>query len=293
MFVRSWGDPSSKKTALLLHGLASSSISWRKIAKELVADGYYVTAPDLPGHGRSQWEGKYSLEDVSSRIVELLPTKPDLLVGHSIGGLIVAYIAAYKVKATNTVLVDPVFTFPSLPPIVFLTRKIFNLIVSKNFLYGLRKKRFGKREANIMLNNTRHWDTATTLLLKSDVSLVKKFITQNKNILIVRPERSYLLPQSLIRRFPVETVKTVTVKKTSHNLHLEDKVGFIDILKDFLNITTEPGVVNAPVVESVTDTTAIRVSDPVNTAEPVVAAVKEETHRVLKPVTNVTPAVTV
>ena len=90
-----WGRPSNPPL-LLQHGGRDHARSWDRIA-EALADDYYVVAPDLRGHGDSQWEtgGEYSIrQNVVDYlgIVERLDGPVNVLA-HSYGGLI-TYLAA-------------------------------------------------------------------------------------------------------------------------------------------------------------------------------------------------------
>ncbi|KAF9233203.1 Alpha/Beta hydrolase protein [Melanogaster broomeanus] len=104
-----WGSPTATKHALLIHGLTSSSHTWHRIAPPLAAQGYLVTAPNLLGHG-----SRRSTDYHISAIVEdlrpyLFQTNYDLIIGHSLGALIVMSLFPYlpQLHPTAIVLVDP------------------------------------------------------------------------------------------------------------------------------------------------------------------------------------------
>ena len=50
--VCTWGNPADPPI-LLLHGMLDQGATWEMVATRLAADGFYVVAPDLRGHGRS------------------------------------------------------------------------------------------------------------------------------------------------------------------------------------------------------------------------------------------------
>ena len=81
---------------VLIHGITSSSQTWRAVLPGLAAH-YTVIAPDLLGHGRSaKPRGDYSLGSYASGIRDLLlalghPTAT--VVGHSLGGGIAMQLA--------------------------------------------------------------------------------------------------------------------------------------------------------------------------------------------------------
>ena len=86
------GGPEAGQPVLLLHGGGQTRHSWSKALSELAAAGYRVTAPDLRGHGDSQWctQGGYALDDYIvdlGLIMDSLPSAP-VLVGASLGGVV-------------------------------------------------------------------------------------------------------------------------------------------------------------------------------------------------------------
>lgn len=95
--VSTWGDPAAPPV-MLLHGLRDHSRSWDWTAQAL-AGRYYLIAPDLRGHGDSDWtelEG-YSL---SSYVLDLADVASAFgleryaIVGHSLGGALGLRLAA-------------------------------------------------------------------------------------------------------------------------------------------------------------------------------------------------------
>jgi pimeloyl-ACP methyl ester carboxylesterase len=90
------GDP-NRQPVLLLHGGGQTRHSWGRAAVELAAQGYYVVALDLRGHGDSGWaaDADYTLDahiaDIRAVIRRL--HRPPALIGASMGGLIALSVA--------------------------------------------------------------------------------------------------------------------------------------------------------------------------------------------------------
>lgn len=91
---RVWGSPGAEPL-VFLHGLGEGAADWDAVAPAF-ARCRRVYAPDLRGHGRSDWPGDYSVElmeaDVRGFLDALKLDRVDL-IGHSMGGL-VAYLLA-------------------------------------------------------------------------------------------------------------------------------------------------------------------------------------------------------
>lgn len=80
--------------ALLLHGAGGASCSWRGVAP-LLAAGFTVIAPDLPGHGFTDPapRGGATLPGMARALAALLAAmgaQPALAVGHSAGAAVLA-----------------------------------------------------------------------------------------------------------------------------------------------------------------------------------------------------------
>lgn len=102
------------KAVVLLHGLAASKEIWGPLAEELAASNWQIIAPDLMGFGDSpkpQWS-KYTVQDharmVSATLKRLGVKAPVTIIGHSMGCLVAAHLAAKQPKLVKRlVLYEP------------------------------------------------------------------------------------------------------------------------------------------------------------------------------------------
>jgi pimeloyl-ACP methyl ester carboxylesterase len=95
---------------VLIHGITSSSRTWRQVMHGL-AERHTVVAPDLLGHGRSgKPRGDYSLGAYASGVRDLLAVlglSRATVVGHSLGGGIAMQFAyQFPERVARLVLVD-------------------------------------------------------------------------------------------------------------------------------------------------------------------------------------------
>jgi pimeloyl-ACP methyl ester carboxylesterase len=105
-----WGDRDAP-SMLLIHGGRDHCRNWDWVAEEL-RDDYHIIAPDLRGHGDSEWlvGGSYNQIDYVYDIAQLLhQTKatPTTIIGHSLGGSIsVLYSGLYPENVTKLVSIE-------------------------------------------------------------------------------------------------------------------------------------------------------------------------------------------
>lgn len=105
-----WGDP-SKPPLLLQHGMRDHCRSWDWVAQRFCRD-WYVIAPDLRGHGDSDWAvgGDYSMLGFVYDLAELirqLGLAPLTIVGHSLGGNVtLRYTGIYPENVRKLVVIE-------------------------------------------------------------------------------------------------------------------------------------------------------------------------------------------
>lgn len=95
--VLTWGDPANPPV-LLIHGLRDHARNWDWIAGAL-AGRYCLVAPDLRGHGDSDWacSGAYGTAEYVLDLAEVVIAREldrFSIVGHSLGGVLGLRLAA-------------------------------------------------------------------------------------------------------------------------------------------------------------------------------------------------------
>ena len=105
-----WGNPGAPPL-LLLHGGRDHCRNWDWVAEALRQD-WHILAPDLRGHGDSQWApgGSYNMADYVYDIAQLLHQSsrtPVAIVGHSLGGAIALhYAGTYPANVSKLVAIE-------------------------------------------------------------------------------------------------------------------------------------------------------------------------------------------
>jgi len=90
---------SSDPVLILVHGFGGSTFGWRHVMEPLAASEFYVVALDLPGFGLAEkgWSGAYDHASHAKfvlAVMDQMQINEAVLAGHSMGGNVVAWIAA-------------------------------------------------------------------------------------------------------------------------------------------------------------------------------------------------------
>jgi pimeloyl-ACP methyl ester carboxylesterase len=105
-----WGS-GDKPPLLLIHGGRDHARNWDWVAQDLRRD-YHIIAPDLRGHGDSQWAigGSYAMVDYVLDVAQLLDALqlfPITIIGHSLGGAIaLQYTGVYPDRVRKLVAIE-------------------------------------------------------------------------------------------------------------------------------------------------------------------------------------------
>ena len=111
-----WGNK-RLPSLLLLHGIHDHCHTWDWTAEHL-RDDFHVVAPDLRGHGDSEWSkgGSYSYLEYVGDIEQLVRQQelvPLTIVAHSMGGTIASFFAGlYPELVRRLVLIEPIGLYP-------------------------------------------------------------------------------------------------------------------------------------------------------------------------------------
>lgn len=172
--VRYWTyNSSDKPVCVLIHGITGSHEGFEYIIAHL--DDFHIIVPDLPGFGESKLTlQKFSADELAKQtnaFVKALNLKNrPYLVGHSMGGLIVASMLSQNPELFHqkTVLISPVAT-----RVQYLdSRKVGELVGRWQYYLGKRVPKAGPRLVKSRLISR----IATFALLTADDKDLRKRI---------------------------------------------------------------------------------------------------------------------
>lgn len=111
-----WGNAGAPPL-LMIHGGYDHARNWDWMAQELRRD-YHIIAPDLRGHGDSEWGlgGSYMLADFVYDIAQILRhtgLKPVRIIGHSFGGFLsLLFAGTFPEMVHRLIAIDPFIHSP-------------------------------------------------------------------------------------------------------------------------------------------------------------------------------------
>jgi len=114
-----WGNDAAPPL-ILIHGGRDHCRSWDEVARALQPN-FHVLAPDLRGHGDSDWAkgSSYSLSDYVydlTRLMQSAAVQEAAVVGHSMGGMIgLMFAGAYPDRVSRLAVLDGVTVLPGSP----------------------------------------------------------------------------------------------------------------------------------------------------------------------------------
>lgn len=114
-----WGNPAAPPPLVLLHGWRDHCRNWDWVAQQL-RDEWHVIAPDLRGHGDSEWanDGQYLSSYVYDllQLIDQLRLAPVNIIAHFLGGHIATrYAGLYPEKVQRLMVVVGLGKLPNSP----------------------------------------------------------------------------------------------------------------------------------------------------------------------------------
>ena len=240
---------SGTKTAILIHGIMSDSRAWHRVTAELESHGFRVLAVDLAGHGRSPRARQYSpaawAHDVVETLEPLLDGPPEVVMGHSLGGL-VASLVADRLAPRAAIYIDPAFSFPS--GVRGWAFKAFFAIAPRPRRSALVRMnpKWSAADVDIEVATLRDWDKRTILGFTDTRRLVPpaRLVAPT---LVVLAEKSLLITARVAGQLRRQGMTVETVEGTGHTVFRDDHTGFMDTVVSWLRGLSPVSVVPSKV----------------------------------------------
>jgi pimeloyl-ACP methyl ester carboxylesterase len=229
LHVREWGT--GDRVAVLIHGITSDGSGWHRFAPDLAARGYRVLAPDLRGHGLSP-RGPYSPEAWADDLVESVPARPELALGHSLGGLTLA-LAAHRLRPARAVYEDPAWRVrpdrAGVGAVAFAAQKGWGRAE-----VAAANPRWTAEDVDRKLAAVELWDPDTTGALMSGPGWDHTPERPVVPSLLQLADPSDLVPPDEAERLRRAGFEVRVVAGAGHSIHRDDYAGFLAGLDGWL-----------------------------------------------------------
>ena len=110
LHLHEWGDRSAPPL-VCLHGVTGHGRRFRRLAEERLARRFRILAPDLRGHGFSEWEPPWTIATHLADVLETVTAagvERAAWLGHSFGGRLILELAALEPeRVERALLLDP------------------------------------------------------------------------------------------------------------------------------------------------------------------------------------------
>ncbi|WP_225826188.1 alpha/beta fold hydrolase [Streptomyces naphthomycinicus] len=228
LHTHEWGT--GDRIAVLVHGIMSDHRAWHRVAPVLADKGYRVVGVDLRGHGASG-RGEYSPESWAGDLVETLPRRPELAIGHSLGALALAG-AVEDLAPARAVYCDPAWDVSARvaqASAYFAAFKNARRVVIK----GLNP-RWDETDVDTELATLAAWDPASAAVLPGIYSVSRTPARPVVPSLVVLAGAGDLLRPGLGGELVRRGFEVRTVEGAGHSLFRDDFDGFMGALDGWI-----------------------------------------------------------
>ncbi|WP_263166322.1 alpha/beta fold hydrolase [Streptomyces sp. SCSIO ZS0520] len=225
LHVQEWGR--GERVTVLVHGMTTDAGSWWRVGPELAERGYRVLAPDLPGHGDSP-RGAYTLRAMGEALAASVPRGPELAIGHSLGGTVLAY-AVDRLRPARAVYEDPPWGAPPGPEVAAFLDSQRGWTRERLAAFHPGWPEQAVREKHRGLSR---WDPATVEVAREYPG--RRTAPPPGPSLVLAGDRQPMIDEALAGQLRTEGYEVRVVAGAGHNIHNDDVDGFLAALDGWL-----------------------------------------------------------
>jgi pimeloyl-ACP methyl ester carboxylesterase len=214
----------------LLHGFLGAGSVWTDVVSAADPERYTFLLVDLRGHGaspradRSKGE-RYDVPSLAADVVESLPTGLDAIVGHSLGGRVLADVVG-PLRPGRAVYLDPGFglRLPRRGVGARLFWALPGLPALLAWLYDRTDAATGPANVAIVEAAHRVWDRTMVAELLHDVAVrpIEPAAPVVPSTLVLSDQGSLVVPRADLRRYAELGWDLVRMRGIGHDMPLLD-----------------------------------------------------------------------
>lgn len=195
--AREWGT--GDRVAVLLHGTMADSRAWWQVGPALARRGYRAIAVDLPGHGESPRCPTITVDKTVASLLASVPTEPDLAIGHSRGGSVLA-AAATRLRPRRAVYVDTPFVVTKYRDPAALTSDLATAKQRRTLEYLRRERSWWTEEDRVAdADAARLFDVPTSVSMSMSAAGIDLTPPAAQSLMVVAEPSDYVGPTEVER----------------------------------------------------------------------------------------------
>lgn len=225
----------------LVHGLGGSGELWTPLIDVMLASGTYtITTVDLRGHGTSERAPDYTLDALAADVVESLPAGLDSVVGHSLGGAVLAR-AVDRLAPGHAVYLDPGFQMAM--PTTGLRGRLFWLAPKVSLVLAQLRRLRGQKPAEYPAETRALIETATSQFDQGMMVPVFRDVAFHPvaagrpavpSTLVLSDDSPTVLREETVRSYEQSGWDVRRLRGIQHDMHLDDAQRVYDTIADVL-----------------------------------------------------------
>lgn len=214
----------------LVHGFLGAGPIWTDVIATADPDRYTFLLVDLRGHGASPRADRgagerYDVASLAADLVETLPTDLDAIVGHSLGGRLLADVVG-PLRPRRAVYLDPGFGL-RLPRRGLAARLFWGIPgLARLLAWAYDRTDAATGEANVARSEAAHraWDRSMVAELLHDVAAhpVAPQTPEVPSTLVLSDDGRLVVPSSDLRRYAALGWDLVRMRGIRHDMLLLD-----------------------------------------------------------------------
>ena len=257
MSINAFSNDDRAKAFVLVHGSWHGEWTWFQLEFLLRQEGYKTITVNLPGHGLDTTKaGSITLDDYRDAVVEVLDqqNRPVILVGHSMGGIVISEAAEERPEKVDKLVYVAGFLLQNGESLLSMSNQDTNSMIQENLIIN---REMGYADLNRKkINRIFYKESADNYAILSHKLLTQEPLAPLDTPLTITLNRFGSVPRYYIKTLKDRAITKKAQKKMYENLPCQkvyeidtDHSPFFSATEELKNILVEieKDTVNEPI----------------------------------------------